>query len=45
MDRVLKKVNQEVNLERHTTPARQMPACPDIAIIKDGFSKNPSKNH
>ena len=32
-----KKINQKVNLRRCPTPARQMPAHPDIAILKDWF--------
>ena len=34
-----KRVNQKVNLGRCP-----MPVCPDIAILKDRFLKNPSKN-
>ena len=42
-----KKVNQKVNLGWRPTPARLpawCPTCPDIAILKDKFFKNPSKN-
>ena len=43
MDMFFKKVNQKVNLGRRPMPdTRRLPARPDIAILKDGFFKNPS---
>ena len=38
-----KKINQKVNLGRHPTPAHLTSACPDIAILKDGFEKKKKK--
>lgn len=38
MDRFFSRINQKVNLGRHSTPAHL-----DITILKDGFLNNQSK--